>query len=160
MSEEKDHLDNPLVENEGSTPFGQPVIDFANIRVAYGLPKFHHKICKHQSLVYSRQERRIWCKECESTVDGFEAFMTITSHFHEMERSAQHRIREAQTALDATIVKRAAKHLDKAWNRRHPMAVCCPHCHGGILPEDFLDGGRWVSREIEVARRNRKGDPS
>lgn len=154
--ETKDHLSNPIEENEGSTPYGQPVIDLAEMRVAYGLPRFHNKICKHNSLVYSRSERRVWCKECESTVDGFEAFMTITSHFHDMERAVQSKLAKAKEALDATLVKRATKQIDRAWNKARPMAICCRHCGGGLLPEDFESGGSWVSREIELARRAKK----
>lgn len=155
--EPKDHLSNPIIDDEGSRPYGQPVVDFGDIRIAHGLPKFHHQICKHHSLVYSQRERRIWCKECESTVDGFDAFMTITSHFQQMELAAQSRLSKADAALKATLVKRAAKNLDQMWNKQHPMAISCPHCRGGLLPEDFQTLGSATSRELELARRARKG---
>lgn len=150
-----DHLNNPIEENEGLTPYSSPVIDFAEMRVAYGKPKFHHKICKHRRLTYDPAERRVWCQECDSTVDNFDAFMTLATHFHEMERSARAKIARAAEVEKATIVKRATKNIDRQWNARHPMAVLCPHCRSGLLPEDFQTGGSAVSRDIELARRAR-----
>lgn len=156
MSDEhEDHRSNPIEENPGATPYGSPVIDFGEMRIAFGLPKFHHKICRHTRLVYNIRERRVWCDDCESTVDGFDAFMTITTHFHGMERAAQLRLAQAEEAKKATIVKRATKNIDRAWNRQRPMAICCTHCGGGLLPEDFESGGSAVSRDLELARRKR-----
>ncbi|WP_132552887.1 hypothetical protein [Rhizobium azibense] len=131
------------------------MIDFGEMRIAFGLPKFHHKVCKHRRLTYNVAERRVWCQECESTVDGFDAFMLIANHFHAMERAAQAKLARAAEIENATLVKRAAKNLDRSWNGKNPMAVCCPHCRGGLLPEDFQSGGSAVSREIEIARRKR-----
>jgi hypothetical protein len=81
--------------------------------------------------------------------------MTIASHFHEMERAAQAKLADADEAKKATIVKRATKNIDRVWNRQRPMAICCTHCGGGLLPEDFESGGSAVSRDIELARRKR-----
>ncbi|NEI70981.1 hypothetical protein GR212_15480 [Rhizobium lusitanum] len=156
MSDDRDdHRNNPIEENPGSTPYSSPVIDFAQVRVAFGLPKFHNKICRHRRLTYNPSERRVWCQDCESTVDNFDAFMTITSHFHDMERAAQAKLTRAAEAEKATLVKKATKNIDRAWNRQRPMAICCTHCGGGLLPEDYESGGSAVSRDIELARRKR-----
>lgn len=151
----KDHLNNPIVDDERQTPFGSPVIDLAEMRIAFGRAKDFKKVCNHRRLTYDPKERRVWCQECESTVDSFDAFMTLVSHWHEMERAARAKLARAAETEKATLVKRAAKNLDQAWNRKFPMAVACPHCHGGLLPEDFLSGGSQVSRDIEIARRAR-----
>lgn len=151
----KDHLNNPIEENAGLTPFGSPVIDLAEMRIAFGRGKDFKKVCKHRSLTYDPSERRIWCKECESTVDNFDAFMTLVGHFHEMERAARAKLARAAEVEKATLVKKASRELDRRWNKRPPMAVACPHCRGGLLPEDFEDGGWAMSREMGIARRAR-----
>lgn len=47
------------------------------------------------------------------------------------------------------------KELDRAWHKG-AYAVACPHCRGGLLPEDFADSGlALISREMEEARRKR-----
>lgn len=153
--DQKDHLSNPIVDYEGQTPFGSPVIDLAEMRIAFGRAKDFKKVCSHRRLTYDPKERRVWCQECESTIDNFDAFMTLASHWHEMERAARAKLARAAETEKATLVKRAAKNLDRHWNCRHPMAVSCPHCQGGLLPEDFQSGGTAVSRDIELARRAR-----
>lgn len=50
---------------------------------------------------------------------------------------------------------RAVKALDKAWSGK-TMAVPCPHCDGGLLPEDFVTIRSATSRDLELARRRRK----
>ncbi len=147
--------DVPIEERPGSTPHSSPVIDLAEVRVAFGLPRSTARVCRHKALVYNRGERRIWCTDCESTVDPFDAFMTLTTYFHDMESAVRSKLARAIEAEAATLVKRASKNLDRQWNGKHPMAVSCPHCHNGLLPEDFLSGGSAVSRDIEIARRKR-----
>jgi hypothetical protein len=146
--------DIPLIEQPGSTPFGSPVIDLAEVRIRFGKADLRKgRPCEHRALIYSRDERRVWCEDCERTIDSFDAFMTLTTHFHTMERAATGKQAKADEALARTIVRRAAKVLDKAWGK---MAPLCPHCRTGLLPEDFADGfGSAVGIEIERARRKR-----
>lgn len=58
--------------------------------------------------------------------------------------------------IDLAARLRAVKALDKAWSG-NVMAVDCPHCRWGLLPEDFVTGGiGQQSRELETARRARR----
>lgn len=153
--------DPPLIADEGGTPFGSPVIDLADFRIRFGRrPATAGPKCEHRALIYSRDERRVWCEDCTRTLDSFDAFMIFTAHFHEMEASAQAKLRRAKEAEQSTVHRRSAKVFDQAWGGRHQMAVCCPHCGTGLLPEDFLSGGSQCSAEIERARRARKGQPA
>jgi hypothetical protein len=143
-------VDVPLGNRQDSQPFGSPVIDFASVRVSHGLPKYHHKKCDHKTLVYSSEERRVWCEDCERTIENFEALMTIVRSFQEMESAAQHKLSRAAESEAAFLVRRAAKAVDRTWGQK--MAVDCPHCRRGILAEDMEHHGA-VSREIEIQRR-------
>lgn len=49
-------FDVPLVNESDNQPFGSPIIDFAGVRVAHGMRKFHHRTCEHKSLVYNREK--------------------------------------------------------------------------------------------------------
>ena len=149
-------IDAPLVSTPGSEPFGQPVIDLAEMRIKRGRSNVSVATpCKHRALIYSQDERRVWCEDCERTIDSFDAFMTVVGQFHPMVNAAKHALRRAKEAEAMTITLRAAKVFDKAW-RGNQMAVSCPHCRTGLLPEDFLSGGSQVSAEIERARRGRQ----
>jgi hypothetical protein len=146
--------DIPLFADEGGTPFGSPVIDLAEMRIKFGRSDTKvGKPCEHRAVIYSRSERRVWCEDCERTIDTFDAFMTVVAHFHSMEAAAKAKLAAAKTAEALTINLRSAKVFDKAWRGPHQMAVACPHCRGGLLPEDFIHGGSQRSAELERARR-------
>ena len=148
-------FDVPLENDPGSQPFGSPVIDFGGVRIAHGMRRYLHRRCEHKQLIYSRDERRIWCEECERTIEAFDAFMTVADHFHKMQRAANAELARATEASKAHLVRRAAKELDRVWGRK--MAASCPHCKKGILPEDGLGRMSSISREMELARRKRDG---
>ncbi|NFV79979.1 hypothetical protein [Magnetospirillum aberrantis] len=138
------------------TPRWAEVINLADVRVQFGRPRYPGgRVCDHRSMFYNVEDRRVWCRDCEKTIDGFDAFLVLVKHFAAMERAARHKLDQAAAAEKAHLGRRAAKELDHAWSGRQ-MAVACPHCRGGLLPEDFTERGiSATSREIELARRNR-----
>jgi ribosomal protein S27E len=152
MSEEGDI---PLIDQDGSRPFGSPVIDLGEMRIRFGVPDTTRgRPCEHRDLIYSTKERRVWCATCERTVDSFDAFMTLTRMFHDMVRDWRGKMHKADEALKATIGRRAAKVIDKAWTDTQ-MAICCPRCGQALLPEDFEHGVSQVSAVIERRRREK-----
>lgn len=128
------------------------VISLADVRLSRGWAK-PSKVCGHKNLVYSDRDRRIECKDCDQPVEAFDAFMTLCRHFTDMERASRSREVKTREALASVIIRRAAKALDKAWGRK--MAPCCPHCQGGLLPEDFETGGGQIGADLERTRRAR-----
>jgi ribosomal protein S27E len=146
----------PYVPRDGDTRPIATVVDLAGVKLRWGARD--HKAprpCEHLSLVYNQTERRVWCEDCNATVEGFDAFMTITKHFERMMSDAQHKSRTASEALRHSARLRATKELDRTWSG-NVMAVACPHCRGGLLPEDFAGGaGSAWSRELEIARRKK-----
>lgn len=148
--------DDPIEPCESEGHYVAEVIDLAGIRVQWGLPKVRAPhACRHVNLTYSSEQRRVWCKDCERTIENFDAFMVLVNGHREMVADARHKSAQAAVAMTATIHRRATKAIDRIWSG-HVMAICCPHCQGGLLPEDFADGiGSQISREFEIARRRR-----
>ena len=153
MADDSKIDDNPLVPQEGSTPrFAASVIDLGGVRVEYGMPRFYNRRCDHHKLVYNSGERRVWCSDCERTIDGFDAFMTLAHNFHKMMDSARTHLQRAEAAEKAKIVLIGAKEIERTW--RHKLAPCCPSCRAGLLPEDFARGASsCVSMELTRAVR-------
>jgi hypothetical protein len=147
-----------MIKETPILPTGE-LIDLAGVRIQRGTPKYNPNQCKHKNILYqsNSKERRIWCSDCERDIDPFEAFMMLSEHLEEMLSDAKSMRRQAFDALKNTARLRATKALDQAWSG-NVMAVACPHCHGGLLPEDFTNGGHQTSREIEIARRKRKAN--
>lgn len=135
------------------------VIDLADMRIRLGRTPIKATKCEHRHVLYSTSERRVWCEDCERTIDAFDALMTVSRYFEKMVGDLRRRHAAVRAAEEAALVSRAAKAVDRVW-RGHRMAPCCPHCSGALLPEDFASGPRMeTSREIEVARRKRDGEP-
>jgi hypothetical protein len=120
------------------------VVDLASVRIRLGRTPFKAKACEHRSLIDSPAERRVWCEDCERTIDNFDAFLIFTRKFEEMLQEARHRMQVANEAMKSSVRRRVTKELDRAWSN---MAVCCPHCHGGLLPR-ILPEGHPCAREI------------
>lgn len=151
-----DDKDPPLeVIEDGGRYVGQ-VVDLADVRIRQGRTPYKFKNCDHHSIIYCTSERRVWCEDCKRTIDNFDAFLIFTRKFEEMVRDARHKMDRADEAMKSSVRRRATKELDRAWSGRAEMAVCCPHCRTGLLPEDFADrGSSRVSAEIERARRRK-----
>jgi hypothetical protein len=145
--------DDPMEPVPSGGMFRNVVIDLAEVQIQHGRTPYKVRRCEHCRVFYSQSERRVWCRDCEQTVDPFDAFKMLASRFHEMLSAAERKMTKADEALKKTARLRATKELDRMWSG-HQMAPSCPHCGGGLLPEDFADGAASaVSREIEEARR-------
>ncbi len=148
-----DEPSDPPIEEQGFRG-GVDVVDFGDIRVARGLSRRSPFLrCPHRSMVYDHNERRIWCKDCERTIDAFEAFQALVEQCDKVAKVSERALKEAREAKAHSLLSRAAKVVDKAWRGRR-MAPCCPHCRSALLPEDFAEGIKAsTSLELERARR-------
>lgn len=152
MSDQKDPPIQPLDYLSGVT-----VVDFGEARVARGMSRRPHSACKHGQLVYDKDERRVWCRDCETNVDAFDAFIILVENYSKAWAQVEDARRKLKSAMDHQLVSRAAKEIDQVWRGRH-LTPCCPHCNEALLPEDFANGcGMQVSRELARAARKKKG---
>jgi hypothetical protein len=149
-----DHKDVPIEPQDYI--YGVNVVDIGDLRVARGKSRRPHSSCKHLKMTYDTSERRIWCQDCETNVDAFDAFVSLVSwHSTAIDKlkARESKIKEA-AAFSARSL--AVKALDEVWRGRN-MAPCCPHCKAGLLPEDFAKGiGSQVGRDYEMRRRGKK----
>ncbi|MCB4862938.1 hypothetical protein K7W03_25480 [Sphingobium sp. PNB] len=150
-----DKKDPPIIEQEYL--YGLKVVDIGDIRVARGLSRRPHSSCGHRAMAYDQNERRIWCKDCETDVDPFDAFLIICQHFHKASDRLKRERKAIEEAQGHNIIRIAAKQMDEHFRRKN-MVPACPHCHAGIFPEDVPKMGS-VNRRWEEAKRARKAKP-
>lgn len=132
--------------------YGVRVIDFGEARVARGLARRTPSTCKHAKMTYSEPERRVWCDDCKSTVDNFDAFKVIVEGYAAA-MSRLNRIREEVAEAEKHVLHLiAAKNLEKIW-RGGRLTPQCPHCRGGLLPDDFRNTQGGISTALEIQRR-------
>ena len=138
---------------------GPKVVDIGDLRVARGMTRRPQSSCRHARLVYDAGERRVWCQDCETEVEAFDAFVQVVGHFSAAQGKIERRRQELAEAEVFALRSRAAKRMDEYW-RSHSMAPLCPHCSGAILPEDVVKGLAQKSKSIELAARKRKEKPT
>lgn len=134
--------------------YGTKVVDIADLRVARGKAFREVSACAHLRLVYDRDERRIWCEDCETTVDAFDAFEGLVDRWAIGLSRLERREKEIKEAEAHALISRAAKAVDKVW-RSQTMTPLCPHCREALLPEDFIRGMASCSRDLAMAKRKR-----
>ncbi|WP_277969343.1 hypothetical protein [Sphingomonas echinoides] len=145
--------DPPIVEMDYLS--GLKVIDIGDIRVARGMSRRPHSSCNHRAMVYDPKERRVWCKDCETDVEPFDAFEILCQNYG----AAVERIKRDRAAVEEAkehnLIRIAAKQMDEHFRQRN-MVPACPHCNAGIFPEDVAKMSS-VNKEWELAKRARKG---
>lgn len=147
---------------DGKTPpiepmdflLGVNVVDIGDLRVARGMSRRPVSSCKHHPLRYDQRERRIWCSDCETDVEPFDAFVMLVENFSRANDDIKRRRDELAKAESHTILRVAAKRMDELFRRKN-MVPACPHCGQGIFPED-VQGMGSINREWESARRARR----
>lgn len=136
---------------------GVKVVDIGDIRVARGMTRRPVSSCRHHGLRYDPHERRVWCADCETDVEPFDAFVKLVEHFDAAAKMAKRLLDEATEAQAFAVRSIAAKEMDRHWRSRN-MVPACPHCHAGLWPEDVKRMGA-VGKEYDSARRRRAQDP-
>lgn len=132
---------------------GVKVVDFGDIRVSRGLSRRPYSGCNHLNLVYDQRERRVWCEDCETDVEPFDAFMGLVERHSTANAKLIEMQEEAHEASKFSLISRAAKAIDRHWRSRK-MVPACPHCNAGIWPEDALKMGS-VGKDFDKARREK-----
>lgn len=134
--------------------YGVKVVDIGDIRVARGKTRVPKQACAHASLAYDDAERRIYCRDCESDVDAFDAFLQLVQQHDAAWKSLRRAQTEIKEAAQHQLRSRAAKTMDDYWRSRK-TAPNCPHCNEALLPEDVA-GKRLSSSSLELSRQKRK----
>jgi len=150
-----DRKDPPIISQDYL--HGLKVVDIGDIRVARGLSRRPHSACRHRAMRYDEKERRVWCADCETDVEAFDAFLIVCEHFS----AAADRLEKERVAIQEAkahnLIRIAAKKMDEHFRRKN-MVPTCPHCKAGIFPEDVAKMSS-VNREWEAVRRARKDKP-
>jgi hypothetical protein len=127
--------------------YGVKVVDIGDARVKRGKSRRPIGICQHKNLHYDPAERRIWCADCESDIEGFDAFVVLVENFDREFKRMKDREDKVLAAEEATLVSRAARVMDEQWRKRSTVPLC-PHCSTALFPEDVVRGLALRSRSL------------
>jgi hypothetical protein len=135
---------------------GVNVVDIGDLRVARGKSERRRSQCRHLNLVYDDSERRVFCEDCESEIEAFDAFKGLVEHIDGTVKRLQYREDILKNAESTAVRSIAVKNLDKVWRTRNRVPLC-PHCNEALLPEDFKNGIASTGAELVRKRRGLKG---
>jgi len=146
--------DAPIVPQDYAS--GVKVVDIGDIRVARGMTRRPISSCRHMNQVYCEKERRVWCKDCESDVDAFDAYKMLVNFVDAKIKNLHLREKAVSEAESKALRSRAAKVMDDEW-RKVKTVPLCPHCREAILPQDVVGGVARASKMIVFKSRNNEG---
>jgi hypothetical protein len=131
--------------------YGVKVVDIGDARVKRGKSRRPIGTCAHKSMHYDQEERRVWCADCEATIEAFDAFTVLVENFDRQVKRLQDRENKIVEAEAATLVSRAARVMDAEW-RKHKTVPLCPHCSEPLLPEDIVRGVPTRARSLTTVK--------
>lgn len=129
MTDSKDIPLEPLPDNHDRVV---SIGDF--FRVRHGRTPFRREkeLCKHNHLVLSQSERRIWCEDCEKNIDPFDAVLTFQRQWAALDAHYKGLKQQTADGMTATLNRRASKEIDRIWSGK--MLPLCPHDTYGRQP--------------------------
>src|SRR5699024_12202317 len=117
--------DAPIVPQDYAS--GVKVVDIGDIRVARGMTRRPISTCRHMNQVYCVKERRVWCKDCESDVEAFDAYKMLVNCVDAKIKNLHLREKAVNEAESKALRSRAAKVMDDEWRKVKTVPVC-PDC--------------------------------
>jgi hypothetical protein len=116
-----------------------------------------YSTCAHRGLTYDSRERRIWCGDCETDVEPFDAFTLLVENMSTALSDLDRKEKQIEEAMNFQLVSVAAKTLDKAWRKRN-MVPACPTCGHGLFPEQFKTISVSLGRDYAKAKLKRHNE--
>ena len=114
--------------------------------------------CRHLTTILDPVGRIVTCKNCEKQLDSFwvleRALSEIVKAREENKRSREILKVEHEEFNKKHRWLKVVKNIERAWRGPTKMAVSCPHCKAGILPEDGL-GEFQYNPSYELKRREK-----
>lgn len=113
--------------------------------------------CPHLNMVLVEDGHYIECEDCEAKLSPYWVLTRMLDRIYRRRQELDRRQAEVTELIQKNLNLLAARKVEKIWRSR--MLPCCPHCGAGIFPNEGLGDSR-VSREYELARRNRNNGTS
>lgn len=91
--------------------------------------------CAHKQLSAFEDGEIVRCKDCDTQVSAFWAFMRFAREHERFRDSLDDRAKQVLDSEKRGVTLKAAQIVEHAWRRRKMVPVC-PHCRKPILPTD------------------------
>jgi hypothetical protein len=139
--------------------YGVKVVQIEDLRVARGLTRRPFSSCRHKSLTYDDKERRIWCRDCETEVEAFDAFVGLVEVFSagkaQLDRVVMNLPRPRNSRSSAGL-RRQSIRLGEARRWRHFALTVIPQ----FFRKTLLVAWPWHQRALLSQRASEPPRPA
>ena len=118
--------------------------------------RLHKNRCAHRNIILDDQGDIVRCSDCKEQLSAYWALNEVLACYKRKmselgnENNKAERIRK-DLEKEYRFIK-VLKSIQRAWRGKNKMAVVCPWCGVGIMPEDGL-GNTTIAPEIDLNRK-------
>lgn len=112
--------------------------------------------CLHPRTTIDELRGTVECRDCHAPVSAFWVLGQVAREENRCLENIRRLRAEAQELEGWVPFLRAMRKLEKRWRGRATLPAC-PHCHGGLWPDELERSS--VSLSLEIARRKKANIP-
>ena len=111
--------------------------------------------CSHKKITLDDQGQTIHCAKCGDQLSSYWVVEEIMDAYLKGLKELKHQKTRAKS-INEDLDKeyrfiKVLRKIQRAWRGKNKMAVCCPWCKVGIMPEDGL-GDSTIAPHIDFKR--------
>ena len=110
------------------------------------------KGCQHKEFELDQKGHIVICTQCGIQLSAYWVLEEMVSYWDRIQSNLQRRLDKVVELENKNLFLKVLEKVQKAWRKKKKMAVCCPWCHVGIMPEDGF-GTITVDPEFDFRRR-------
>ena len=116
----------------------------------------HKDRCAHRKFTMDDQGMTIHCSDCGDQISAYWIVEEIIDSYLRRLDDLKHK-RTYAVKINEDLEKehkflKVLRNIQRAWRGKNKMAVCCPWCKIGIMPEDGL-GNTTITPDLDFKRR-------
>jgi len=115
--------------------------------------------CNHRHFSIDDHGHTVHCADCGDQISAYwmlnEVLAAYVRKMSELSKEQQKAKRIREDLEKEHRFLNVLKDVHRAWRGRNKMAVCCPHCGIGIMPEDGLGRSKVNPQYNLVLKRER-----
>lgn len=112
--------------------------------------------CNHMKMTLDDQGQTIHCTKCGDQLSAYwvveEIMWCYERNMEDLKRKINHQKTVSEDLEKEHKFLKVLRSIQRAWRGKNKMAVCCPWCGVGIMPEDGL-GMITIAPDIDFKRK-------
>ncbi len=112
--------------------------------------------CTHRQITLDDQGQTIHCSKCGDQLSAYwvveEIMWCYERNMEDLKKKIKYQKSVSEDLAKEHRFLKVLRKIQSAWRGKNKMAVCCPWCGVGIMPEDGL-GNTTIAPDIDFNRK-------